>query len=74
MCLKKKKLVHFSFLKPFISYPFFEELVDFVRNYWQKRKFFYPGYRFTYPRMNQNYVVIVKNIPGIRKKNGGFTG
>ena len=71
---KKKKLADLPFLKPLISYPFFDELVDFVRNYWQKRKFFYPGYQFTYPRINQSlkwrfdYVVIVKNNPGIRKK------
>ena len=71
---KKKKLVHLSFLKPLISYLFFEELVDFVKSYWQKRKFFYPGNHFTYPRINQSlkwrfdYVVIVKNNPRIRKK------
>ena len=33
---KKKKLLHLSFLKPLVSYPFFEELIDFLKNYWQK--------------------------------------
>ena len=33
---KKKKLLHLSFLKPLVSYPFFEELTDFIKNYWQK--------------------------------------
>ena len=70
--------MHISFLKPFISYPFFEELVDYIRNYWQKIKFFYPGNFFVYPRINQSfkwrfdYVLIVKNNPKNRKKNGEF--
>ena len=70
---KKKKLVHLSFLKPFISYPFLEELIDFVKSYWQKRKYFYPGYYFIYPKRNQrlkwkfDYVFIVKNKPSNKK-------
>ena len=33
---KKRKIVHMSFLKPLLSYPFF----DFIKSYWQKKKFF----------------------------------
>ena len=70
---KKKKLVHLLFLEPLISYPFFEELIDFVKSYWQRRKFFYPGYYFICPKINQSfkwkfdYVFTVKNKPSNKK-------
>ena len=63
---KKKKLVEMSFLKPLISYSFFEELIDFIESYWKKRKVLYPGYYFIFPRLNQSlkwrfdYVFTVK--------------
>ena len=62
---KKKKLVHFSFPNSLISYHF-DELVRFVRMYWNKRKYFYPGYFLMEPRLNQcvkfkfEYSLIVK--------------
>ena len=52
---------------PLFSYRFFEEIIDFVKSYWQKRKFFFPGYFFIYPKLNENlklrydYVLTVKN-------------
>ena len=49
---KKKKLAHMSFLKPLISYSFFEELIDFIESYWKKRKVFYPEYYFIFLRLN----------------------
>ena len=61
------------FLKPLISYSFFEELMDFVENYWKKTKFFSPGYYFIFPRLNQSlkwrldFVFIVKNKQQNRK-------
>ena len=70
---KKKKFVHMSFLKPLISNSFFEELIDFIESYWKKRKLFYPGYYFIFPRLNQrlkwrfDYVFIVKNKQKNRK-------
>ena len=43
---KKKKLVHLSLEKPLLSYHSFEEIIQFVNDVWQKRKLFFPGYRF----------------------------
>ena len=74
---KKKELKHISFLKLLLSYSFFEDLIDYIKNYWQKRKFFYPGYYFIYPKINQSlkwrfdYVFIVINKPKDKKRNGG---
>ena len=71
---KKKELKHIPFLKLVLSYSFFEELIDYIKNYWQKRKFFYPGYYFIYPKINQSlkwrfdYVFIVNNKPKIKKE------
>ena len=48
---KKKKLVRVSFLKPLISYSFFEELIDFAESYLKKRKYFYSGYYFIFPKL-----------------------
>ena len=59
-----------SFLKPLLSYPFF----DFIKSYWQKKNFFYPGYHFIYPNINQSlkswfdYVFLVKHKPVTKKK------
>lgn len=63
---KKKKLVHMSLVKPLLSWYFFEDIIKFVKEYWNKRKCFYPGYFIDYPRLNQSlkwrcdYVIIVK--------------
>ena len=54
MFLKKKKLVHMSLVKRLLSYRSFEEIIKFVKNYWQKRKFFFPGYFFIYRKLNQS--------------------
>ena len=43
---KKKKLVHMSWSKPLISYKFFKAIISFIRDYWNKRQRFYPGYFF----------------------------
>ena len=37
---KKKELVHFPFTRPLISYPFYDEIVDFVVDQWEERKTF----------------------------------
>ena len=55
-----------SLVKPLLSWYFFEDIIEFVKEYWNKRKYFYPGYFFVYPRLNQSlkwrydYVIIVK--------------
>ena len=54
---------------------FFGDIVKFIRSYWQKRKyFFFPGYTFICPRLNQSlkwrfdYITLVKrNKPGTKK-------
>ena len=74
---KKKKLVHTSLVKHLFSYRFFVEIIDFVKSCWQEIKFFFPGYFFIYPKLNQSlkwrydYVLIMKNRP--TAKNGGST-
>lgn len=56
-----------SLVKPLLSWYFFEDIIEFVKEYWNKRKCFYPGYFIVYPRLNQSlkwrydYVIIVKN-------------
>lgn len=37
---KKKELVHFAFTRPLISYPFYDEIIDFVVDQWEERKTF----------------------------------
>ena len=70
---KKKKLVHMSLVKPLLTYHSFKEIIEFVKNYWQKREFIFPGYFFIYPKLNQSlkwrydYVLIVKNRPSTKK-------
>ena len=62
-----------SFLKSLVAYPFFENIIYFVKNYFRKRKHFYPGYYFIYPQLNQSlkwcfdYVVLVKSKPTTKK-------
>ena len=51
---KKKKLVHIAFERPLISYYFFDELINFIEHYWHEHKYFYTGYYFVYPRLNQS--------------------
>ena len=46
---KKKKLVHMSLQKPLFSYHYFEEIIDFVNGFWERRKIFSPGYYFIHP-------------------------
>ena len=61
-----------SLVKPLISYKFFEDIIKFIRKYWNMRKVFYPGYFFSYPRLIQSlklrfdYVIISNNK---RRKN-----
>ena len=35
---KKKKLVHRPLVKPLFSYRSFKEIIEFVKNYWQKKE------------------------------------
>lgn len=37
---KKKKLAHFGFYKPLISYPFFHDTINLVADRWKERKNF----------------------------------
>ena len=73
---KEKKLIYISLVKSLLSYRFLEEIIEFLKNYWQKGKFFFPGYFFIYPKLNQSlkwrygYVLIVKNKTST--KNGGL--
>ena len=69
----KKKIVHMFLDKPLFSYRFFEEIINFVKNYWGKRQLFFPGYFFIYPELNQslkwryNYILMVKNKLSTKK-------
>ena len=51
MFLKKKSLVHMSLVKPFFSYRFFEEIIDFVKNCWQKKKILFSWLFFYLPKI-----------------------
>ena len=51
---KKKKIVHIAFKRALIFYYFFHELINFVEHYWNKQKYVFRGYQFTYPRLNQS--------------------
>ena len=65
---KKKKLVHLSLEKPLTSYEFFKDMIEQIRCYWIKRKQSFPGYRFTYIKLNQSlkwrfdYIIITNDI------------
>ena len=56
---KKKKLVHMSFLKPLISYSFFEELIDFVESHWKKRKVFLSKVSFYLSKVKSKFQVSI---------------
>ena len=51
---KRKKIVHMSLMKPLISYKFFNDIIKFVRTYWNRRQKLYPGYFFVNPILNQS--------------------
>ena len=64
---KSKKLVHLSPNRPLLSYNFFDEIIKHIRYYWNRRKYFYPGYfLLLQPRSNQSvkfkfdYILLVK--------------
>ena len=71
---KKKKLVHTALEKPLISYYFFDELINFVEQYWEERKFSFKDYYFNYPRLNQSlkwkndYMFFQKRIKNKRNR------
>ena len=48
---RKKRYAHFAFEKILISYPFFDKLISFVKNEWEKRKIFFDSYEMVYPRL-----------------------
>ena len=72
--LKKKELRSHFVVKPLTSYLFFDDIVKFIRSYWQKRIFFFPGYTFINPRLNQglkwgfDYITLVKRSKPSTKK------
>ena len=54
-------------MKPLVSYKFFNEIIKFIENYWYRKRNFYPGYFFVYPRLNQSlnrrfdYIIVGNN-------------
>ena len=64
---KKKNLVHLSLNRPLLSYNFFDEIIRHIRYYWNRRKYFYPGYLLLLQlRLNQSvkfkldYILLAK--------------
>ena len=51
---KKKMLVHFSFEKPLLAYPFFQDVIELVSLRWNKRKLFFDNCEMIYPKLNQS--------------------
>ena len=47
---RKKRLVHFTFKKPLTSHVFFNYLIVFVKNEWEKRQRFLENYEIINPR------------------------
>ena len=37
-----------------MSYEFFKELIEQIKRHWNKRKKFFPGYLFPFPKLNQS--------------------
>lgn len=72
MYLKKKKLVHLSLVKPLLSYNFIDDMIELIKNYWNKGNFF-PGCFYIYPKLNQSlkwrydYILTVKSKPSTKK-------
>ena len=64
---KKKKAVHMSLMKPLLSYEFFNDMIKFIRKFWNCRQKFYPGYLFVYPKLKQSlkwrfdYIIVNNN-------------
>ena len=52
--MSKKKLAHFAFYKPLISYSFFDEIIDFVVCRWEERINFFTNFKMIYPRLNHS--------------------
>ena len=51
---KKKEAVHMSLMKPQLSYEFCNDMIRFIRKFWNWRQKFYPGYFFVYPKLKQS--------------------
>ena len=48
---RKKKHVHIAFKIPISEYEFFDRLIDFISDEWEKRKIFFEDYKMIYPRL-----------------------
>ena len=64
---KKKKSVHIYLEKPFTSYYYYDEIIDFVNGFWQRKKYLFAGYYFIHPVLNEgqrwkhDYIIVAKN-------------
>ena len=77
MSLSKKKHVHHTaFRKSISDYDCFEKILEFISEEWEKRKFFFEGYKLIYPRLitslrwRFDYLIFKKG----KGKNGSCTG
>ena len=70
---KKEKIVHLSLRKPLIQYPFYKQIITFIRKYWYDREYFCEPYVLKYPKLNQSikwhfdYVIALKKDKTVKK-------
>ena len=77
---KKEKIVHLSLRKPLIQYPFYKQIITFIRKYWYNREYFCEPYILKYPKLNQSikwrfdYVIALKKDKTVKKWMLYWTG
>ena len=52
--VSKKKLVHFAFSRPLISYSFFDDIFEFVVCQWEDRRNYFSNYKMIYLHLNHS--------------------
>ena len=50
----KKRHVYVAFRKSISDYDCFDKILEFISEKWEKRKFFFEGYKLIYPRLTNS--------------------
>ena len=72
----RKRHGHIAFRKSISDYDYFDKILEFILEEWEKRKFFFQGYELIYPRLTTSlkwafdYLIFKKE----KVKNGSCTG
>ena len=71
---RKRKLVHFAFRQPLLSYTFCNELLHFVRKEWKASDVFFEDNEIFFPRLRISQAKNGSVYLIVRKKRGCLLG